>query len=185
MVAWCFSGHWKAAVRTRWSCWSGVGSMVCRSSAARCRPRLRAVGSSTPSATGGGCSTGRGHRAPRRLSEHLAPVPVDVRRCWWCGARLGSGQGLAGEAEEPVVEAGAAAEMLGDEDRAVVGEGYGAAIEGFVVERAEGEAVVFGVGASCGVPFEVCGFEGEIGASELAVPTADRAAVLVVGLAAD
>jgi hypothetical protein len=42
--------------------------------------------------------------------------------------------------------------VLGDQDAAVVVEADGAAVESLVVEGAEGDAVVPGVGAAGGVP---------------------------------
>ena len=86
---------------------------------------------------------------------------------------------FADEPQQPLVDAVAAAYMLRDEDAAVVVETDRPAIKRLVVEGAEGEAVVRCVGAAGGVPFDVRGLETEVGALELAVVTANCAAVLV------
>ena len=81
--------------------------------------------------------------------------------------------------QQPLVEAAASAHVLEDQNAAVVGEAERAGVEGIVVEGADAEAVVGGVGAARGVQAYVGDLEGEAGVVEHGIPAADGAAVLV------
>jgi len=81
--------------------------------------------------------------------------------------------------EEEFVDALASPDVLGNEDPAVVVETNGAAVEGLVVEGAEGHAVVLGVSAAGSVPANVGGLDAEISVAEHAIVAADSATVLI------
>jgi len=69
--------------------------------------------------------------------------------------------------------------MLGDEYPVLIVEADGASVEGLVVQRAQCEAVVFGVRAGGGVPADVGGFDAQTRVFQHCIEAADGAAVLV------
>jgi len=73
----------------------------------------------------------------------------------------------------------AATDVLRDEDATVVVEADGSTVESLVMERAERETVVGGIGSTCGVPFNVRGLDAEVGSLELAIIATDGAPVFV------
>ena len=105
------------------------------------------------------------------------PVGVFVRRNGFASLRWP--HLAADESQEPLVDPMAAANVLRDEDSSVVAEADSPAVESLVVKRAQGEAVVGGVGTSCGVPLDVRSFDAEIGSLELSVIATDGAPVFV------
>jgi len=105
------------------------------------------------------------------------PTNVVARRPKF--AMLRRANGSADESQEPLVDPVAATNVLRDEDATIVVEPDGPAVERFVVKRAESEAVVGGVGTSCGVPLDVRSFDAEVGSLELSVIATDGAPVFV------
>jgi hypothetical protein len=69
--------------------------------------------------------------------------------------------------------------MLGDEDSVLVVEADGASVEGLVVQRTQGQTVVFCVRAGGGVPADVGGFDTQTRVFQHCIEAADGAAVLV------
>lgn len=105
------------------------------------------------------------------------PTNVVARRPKF--AMLRRANGSADESQEPLVDPVAATDVLRNQDEAVIVEADGPAVERLVVKRAESEAVVGGVGASCGVPLDVRSFDAEVGSLELSVIATDGAPVFV------
>ena len=69
--------------------------------------------------------------------------------------------------------------MLGDEDSVLVVEADGASVEGLVVQRTQGQTVVFCVRAGGGVPADVGGFDTQTRVFQHCIEAADGASVLV------
>jgi hypothetical protein len=81
---------------------------------------------------------------------------------------LGRSERLPGEVYEPLADEGSvASEILRDEEVEIVSKGHRAAVEGDVVEGAEGEPVRHDVGAAAGVPPDVGGLQAEGGPRQL------------------
>jgi hypothetical protein len=118
------------------------------------------------------------HRSGR-FSKHLFTVPIHILG-GGCGFSLLRGaHWLAEKPKQPLVDPMAATNVLRDEDSSVVAEADGPAVERLVVKRAQGEAVVGGVGTSYRAPLDVRSFDAEVGSLELSVIATDGAPVFV------
>ena len=75
-------------------------------------------------------------RRPRRAVKHLPGVPAEMVLRGAGQAALRRAQGVAGVADEPVLDHLTSGHVGGDGDAAVLGDAERAAVEGAVVEAA-------------------------------------------------
>src|SRR5262249_39196762 len=109
---------------------------------------------------------------PGSALEHLPTVPVEVTRLGSPGGMLRLADRFPVEGKERLLEAGRAVRLIRDEQDALR-DGERPEVERLVVEHAEGQAVVLGLGAAGLVPSDVGSLQGDRHRAEPHVEPAD------------